>query len=318
LPTIKELTNKLKNLQNTKKITAAMKMVAASKLRRAQEAIERTRPYRAELTKLLSDLQSAVAGEDLPEEAAVWLDPRPVKHVSIVLFTSDKGLCGAFNNSLIRTFERVVGIRPMDATTEARTGFVELRSRVDGGIRYTVHFAGRRGYDAFRTKISGTGIVGEWYQDAVAKPSLANARPIADQLIQEYLDGKTDEIWVVNNRFQSALTQTPQAIKVFPTKTESVKSSNSPILFDPPPGDRPLQADPAVHPLPDPERAPRKRRRRTGRAHDRHGQRHAQRPGNDRQEHPPEEPGSPGPDHDRTCRDHRRRRIHPLKGTQPT
>jgi F-type H+-transporting ATPase subunit gamma len=235
LPTIKELTNKLKNLQNTKKITAAMKMVAASKLRRAQEAIERTRPYRAELTKLLSDLQSAVAGEDLPEEAAVWLDPRPVKHVSIVLFTSDKGLCGAFNNSLIRTFERVVGIRQMDATTESRTGFVELRSRVDGGIRYTVHFAGRRGYDAFRTKISGTGNVGEWYQDAVAKPSLANARPIADQLIQEYLDGRTDEIWVVNNRFQSALTQTPQAIKVFPTKTESVKSSNSPILFDPPP-----------------------------------------------------------------------------------
>lgn len=235
MPTIKELTNKLKNLQNTKKITAAMKMVAASKLRRAQEAIERTRPYRAELTKLLSDLQSAVAGEDLPEEAAVWLDPRPVKHVSIVLFTSDKGLCGAFNNSLIRTFERVVGIRQMDPVTESRTGFVELRSRVDGGIRYTVHFAGRRGYDAFRTKISGTGNVGEWYQDAVAKPSLANARPIADQLIQEYLDGRTDEIWVVNNRFQSALTQTPQALKVFPTKTESVKSSNTPILFDPPP-----------------------------------------------------------------------------------
>jgi len=235
LPTIKELTNKLKNLQNTKKITAAMKMVAASKLRRAQEAIERTRPYRAELTMLLSDLQSAVAGEDLPEEAAVWLDPRPVKHVSIVLFTSDKGLCGAFNNSLIRTFERVVGIRQMDPTTESRTGFVELRSRVEANIRYTVHFAGRRGYDAFRTKISGNGVVGEWYQDAVAKPSLANARPIADQLIQEYLEGKTDEIWVVNNRFQSALTQTPQALKVFPTKTESVKSSNAPILFDPPP-----------------------------------------------------------------------------------
>jgi F-type H+-transporting ATPase subunit gamma len=235
LPTIKELTNKLKNLQNTKKITAAMKMVAASKLRRAQEAIERTRPYRAELTRLLSDLQSAVAGEDLPEEAAVWLDPRPVKHVSIVLFTSDKGLCGAFNNGLIRTFERVVGIRQMDAATEARTGFVELRARVESNVRYTVHFAGRRGYDAFRAKISGNGTVGEWYQDAVAKPSLANARPIADRLIQEYLEGKTDEIWVVNNRFQSALTQIPQAIKVFPAKTESVKSSNTPILFDPPP-----------------------------------------------------------------------------------
>jgi F-type H+-transporting ATPase subunit gamma len=235
LPTIKELTNKLKNLQNTKKITAAMKMVAASKLRRAQEAIERTRPYRAELTRLLSDLQSAVAGQDLPEEAAVWLDPRPVRHVSIVLFTSDKGLCGAFNNGLIRTFERVLGIRPMDAATEARTGFVELRSHVRSGVRYTVHFAGRRGYDAFRNRISGTGTAGEWYPEAVSRPSLANARPIADQLIEAYLAGKTDEIWVVNNRFQSALTQTPQAVKIFPTKTESVKSSDNPILFDPPP-----------------------------------------------------------------------------------
>lgn len=235
MPTIKELTNKLKNLQNTKKITAAMKMVAASKLRRAQEAIERTRPYRAELTRLLSDLQSAVAGQDLPEEAAVWLDPRPVKHVSIVLFTSDKGLCGAFNNGLIRTFERVVGIRPMDPATESRTGFVELRSHVEAGTAYTVHFAGRRGFDAFRLKIHGNGKVGEWYQEAVSKPSLAHARPIADQLIQEYLDGRTDEIWVVNNRFQSALTQIPQAVKVFPTKTETVKTSNTPILFDPPP-----------------------------------------------------------------------------------
>ena len=234
MPTIKELTNKLKNLQNTKKITSAMKMVAASKLRRAQEAIERTRPYRAELTRLLSDLQSAVAGEELPEEAAVWLDPRPVKHVSIVLFTSDKGLCGAFNNGLIRTFERVVGIRPMDPSTESRTGFVELRSRVDAKVAYTVHFAGRRGYDAFRSKIRAEHI-GEWFTDAVAHPSLAHARPIADRLIQEFLDGKTDEIWVVNNRFQSALTQIPQAVKVFPTKTESVKPSNTPILFDPPP-----------------------------------------------------------------------------------
>lgn len=75
MPTIKELTNRLKNLQNTKKITAAMKMVSASKLRRAQEAIERTRPYRAELTKLLSDLQNAVAGQDLPKKPPSGSNP---------------------------------------------------------------------------------------------------------------------------------------------------------------------------------------------------------------------------------------------------
>ncbi|MBK8804966.1 MAG: F0F1 ATP synthase subunit gamma [Fibrobacteres bacterium] len=234
MPTIKELTNKLKNLQNTKKITAAMKMVAASKLRRAQEAIERTRPYRHELTTLLSDLQSAIAGQDLPEEAAVWLSPRPVKHVSVVLFTSDKGLCGAFNNGLIRVFERVVGIRPMDAGTEARPGFSELRARI-GATAFTVHFAGRRGWDAFRTKLPAKENVGEWYQEAVARPSLANARPIADQLIRDYLEGRTDEIWVVNNRFQSALTQIPQANKIFPTTPKASKTSNQPILFNPPP-----------------------------------------------------------------------------------
>lgn len=234
MPTIKELSNKLKNLQNTKKITAAMKMVAASKLRRAQEAIERTRPYRHELTTLLADLQSAVAGQELPEEAAVWLTPRPVKHVSIVLFTSDKGLCGAFNNSLIRAFERVVGIRPMDSATESKAGFAELASRL-AGVSYSVHFAGRRGYDAFRSKLPRKESVGEWYHDAVARPSLAQARPIADRLIKDFLDGRTDEIWVVDNRFQSALTQTPQAVKIFPTAPQATKSSNKPILFNPPP-----------------------------------------------------------------------------------
>ncbi|HNY29738.1 MAG TPA: ATP synthase F1 subunit gamma [Fibrobacteria bacterium] len=234
MPTIKELTNKLKNLQNTKKITAAMKMVAASKLRRAQEAIERTRPYRHELTTLLADLQSAVAGQELPDEASLWLTPRPVKHVSIVLFTSDKGLCGAFNNGLIRTFERVVGIRPMDAVTASRTGFTELSERL-ANTPFTVHFAGRRGWDAFRSKLHGRDAVGDWYQDAVARPSLAHARPIADRLIKDFLEGRTDEVWVVNNRFQSALTQTPQAIRIFPTVQNASKSSNKPILFDPPP-----------------------------------------------------------------------------------
>ena len=235
MPTIKELTNKLKNLQNTKKITAAMKMVAASKLRRAQVAIERTRPYRAELAALLSDMQSRVAGEDLPEDVSPWLAPRPLKHLSVVLFTSDKGLCAAFNNGLIRAFERAIGSRPMDAVTGSRPGFSELRGRIASGIPFTVHFAGRRGWDAFRAKLPDSSL-GQWFPEAVAKPSLAAARPISDRLIQDYLDGKTDELWIVNNSFQSALTQTPQAMRLFPAShSVSLPSSNSPVLFDPPP-----------------------------------------------------------------------------------
>jgi F-type H+-transporting ATPase subunit gamma len=237
LPTIKELTGRIKNLQNTKKITAAQKMVAASKLRRAQESIERTRPYRSELTALLSDLQTRVSGEDIPDEAAAWLKPRKARHVSIVLFTSDRGLCGSFNNGLIRSFERVLGLRPFDASAAEKAGFPRLHELVEGKVAYTVHFAGRRGWDAFRPKL-GTSL-GQWFQDSVAHPSLASARPIADRLIQDYLDGKTDEIWVVNNRFQSALTQIPQAIQIFPAaKSEGNRaSSTTPVLYTPTPAE---------------------------------------------------------------------------------
>jgi len=234
VPTIKELTGKLKNLQNTKKITAAMKMVAASKLRRSQEAIERTRPYRSELTALLADFQAQVAGEDLPDDVSPWLVARPVKHVTIVLFTSDKGLCGAFNNGLVRTFERVVGLRPMDALTESRTGFSDLRERIASGTRYTVHFAGRRGYDALRSRLGDH--VGTWFAHATAKPSLAESRPISERVIGDFVAGTTDEIWLVNNQFQSALTQIPQAIRVFPArKVGGGKAVTKPVLFDPPP-----------------------------------------------------------------------------------
>jgi F-type H+-transporting ATPase subunit gamma len=236
LPTIKELTGRIKNLQNTKKITSAQKMVAASKLRRAQESIERTRPYRFELTALLSDLQTRVSREDIPDDAAIWLKRRTTKHVSIVLFTSDRGLCGSFNNGLIRSFERVLGLRPFDAAAAEKEGFSQLHERIESKVAYTVHFAGRRGWDAFRPKL-GTSL-GHWFQDAVAHPSLANARPIADRLIQNYLDGETDEIWVVNNRFQSALTQIPQAIQVFPAaKSEGKTVSVAPVLYDPAPAE---------------------------------------------------------------------------------
>lgn len=236
MPTIKELTGKLKNLQNTKKITAAMKMVAASKLRRSQEAIERTRPYRSELKTLLADFQAMVAGEDLPEDLSPWLQPRTVKHVSIVLFTSDKGLCGAFNNGLVRTFERVAGLRPMDGQTESRTGFSELRSRLASGTSYTVHFAGRRGYDAFRSRLGDH--VGHWFPHAASRPSFTEAREIAERLIGDFLAGRTDELWLVNNQFQSALTQVPQALRVFPAaKVEGGTVTTKPVLFDPPPAE---------------------------------------------------------------------------------
>jgi len=154
-----------------------------------------------------------------------------------VLFTSDKGLCGAFNNGLIRAFERILGLRPMDAATEGRPGFAELHARLSKGTPCTIHFAGRRGWDALKGKLPASSL-GQWFQEAVARPSLSTARPIAERLIQDFLDGKTDELWLVNNSFQSALTQTPQALQLFPSAVTSAEhASAAPVLFEPPPAE---------------------------------------------------------------------------------
>jgi len=232
LPSIKELNNKLKNYQNTKKITSAMKLVAASKLRRAQEAIERTRPYRAELTGLLADLHGSLVGADIDPVVAPWLAPREIRHVSVVVFTSDKGLCGSFNNGLIRTVEKGLGLRPNDLDPEQFKEFVDLEGLIAKGVKVKVFFAGKKAYESLRSKLSGERL-GELFQGVTYKPSLAESRKISDRLIEDYLGGKTDAIYIAVNQFVSPLTQIPQLQRVFPSAPSAGKGKTKSVLFDP-------------------------------------------------------------------------------------
>jgi F-type H+-transporting ATPase subunit gamma len=230
LPSIKELNNKLKNYQSTKKITSAQKLVAASKLRRAQEAIERTRPYRAELTGLLADLQSSLAGADFDPSISPWLSPREVHHASIVVFTSDRGLCGSFNNGLSRTVEKAVGLRPNDLDPSG--DFFALSELVAKGMDFTLHFAGKKGFESMRSHLPEQKR-GELFAGVTSKPSFAESRKISDRLIGDYLAGRTDAIFLAVNRFVSPLTQIPQLIRVFPSAPEAAGSKTKSVLFDP-------------------------------------------------------------------------------------
>ena len=228
MPNTKELNNKLKNYQSTKKITSAQKLVAASKLRRAQEAIERTRPYRAELTGLLADLQSSLAGAD--PSISPWLSPREIRHVSIVVFTSDKGLCGSFNHGLSRTLEKAIGLRANDLAPS--DDFFALSEMVGKGVDFTIHFAGKKGFESMHNHLPAQKL-GDLFKGVTARPSFAESRKISSRLIDDYLTSKTDAIFLAVNHFVSPLTQVPQLIRVFPSVPDAAGTKTKSVLFDP-------------------------------------------------------------------------------------
>src|SRR5580658_2791423 len=112
MPSLKAIRKRIQSVKNTRKITKALKLVAAAKLRRAQEAIIAARPYSAALGKVVGEL-SAVAGRDAHE----LFEDRPLKRASIVTITADRGLAGAFNSNVIKAVERHVSGQ-LEATTD--------------------------------------------------------------------------------------------------------------------------------------------------------------------------------------------------------
>lgn len=182
---IKELRLRIKALKNTSKITAAMKMVSAAKLKRAQDAYTRAKPYaeRMEetLDRVLADLES-------PEHPL--LEVRDVKRTRYVVVTSDRGLAGAFNNSLLRAFAR----RPADTAHVDALGL------------------GRRARDF----IARSETVEAAALEASNTPTYANATAIANALMEDFLDGKVDRVVLVYNRFNSVISQTPVFVPLLP------------------------------------------------------------------------------------------------------
>ncbi len=182
---IKELRLRIKALKNTSKITAAMKMVSAAKLKRAQDAYTRAKPYAERMEEAVSRVLSALESPEHP-----LLQVRDVKRVRYVVVSSDRGLAGAFNNGLLRAFAR----RPADAVPAEALGL------------------GRRA----REFIARSPRLDAVTPEAANAPTYANAEAIAQALTRDFLDGKADKVVLVYNRFNSVISQTPVFVPLLP------------------------------------------------------------------------------------------------------
>jgi F-type H+-transporting ATPase subunit gamma len=206
MPNLKDLRKRVGSVRSTQQITKAMKMVAAARLRRAQEAAERARPYAAKL----SDMFTAVV-TGLSDEAHPLLARRDERRVDFVLITSDRGLCGGYNANLLR---RAEGFR---------------REYADKHLEMLL--VGRKGLDYFRRRdvkpmAEHTGV-----QQA---PLTEVAGAMAERVTTRFAEGETDAVYLLYSRFQSAISQVPTVVRLLPVEAPTDVATPVEYLFEPP------------------------------------------------------------------------------------
>lgn len=206
MATLREIRQRIGGIKNIQKITKAMKMVASAKLRRAQESILSTRPYAQKLGGLLSHLVSKLDPSMHPLFAT-----RDVRSVALVVITSDRGLCGAFNTNILRS-----------ATQEIERLKAELGPSGTGVRLVTI---GKKGSDFF-TKRGYT--VADKYPGVFSNLHWGVARTIMEKLTASYLDGTVDQVVVLYNEFKSVIQQRIVKEQLLPVPPEQLQESDAP------------------------------------------------------------------------------------------
>ncbi len=190
MPTLRDIRKRLKAIQSTKKITAAMKMVAAAKMRKVQDRMLNFRPYSARMQTVLSDL-AKVAERELHPLLAL----RPRKTVEVVVITSDKGLCGAFNTNILKNAYKYIN---------------ELKHN---GSEISLSIVGRKSRDFFRRR--NVPMRNSWV-GLSGRISYANAQEIGGNLAEGYTGETFDEVVVIYNEFKSLISQKVTMMKLLP------------------------------------------------------------------------------------------------------
>ncbi len=215
MATLRETRNRIVSIRNTSKITQAMRMVAAAKLRRAQDAITSARPYANQLQKILSNLAKAETDFVHP-----YFESREtVNSVVLIVVSSDRGLCGAFNTNLLR----------------AATHRMEELKKQNPGVKIGIVPVGRRAVSAM-SKQSHEII--EKYSDIFLKLDFNTAMQISEQASNAFLAGRVDRVEVVYNEFVSVIRQvvrTMQLLPIAPTATEVTADKERAVdyIFEP-------------------------------------------------------------------------------------
>jgi len=190
MATLRDIRKRLKAIQSTKKITAAMKMVAAAKMRKVQDRMLNFRPYASRMGTVLTDLAKVAEREIHP-----LLALRLKKKVEVVVITSDKGLCGAFNTNILKAANNYIS---------------GLKKE---GIELTLSVVGRKARDFFKRR--NIPMRNAWV-GLSGRISYTNAQEIAGSLIEGYTGETFDEVVVIYNEFKSMIAQKVTIMKLLP------------------------------------------------------------------------------------------------------
>jgi F-type H+-transporting ATPase subunit gamma len=219
MPSLKDLKNKIASVKNTRKITKAMQMVSAAKLRRAQDAAEAARPYAERMTAVVGGLAASV-GQSASAPRLLAGTGADRVHLLVVM-TSERGLCGGFNSTIVRL---------------ARTKANEL---IAAGKTVKILTVGKKGREQMRRDFAAN-LVGHVDLSEVKRVGYANAQAIAQDILARFEGGEFDVATIFYNRFQSVISQVPTELQVIPAKFEGGAAN---ALYDYEPSEEAILAD---------------------------------------------------------------------------
>ena len=209
---LKEIRTRITSVNSTMQITSAMKMVSAAKLKRAQNAVTQMRPYAEKLQEILSNVSGSIDTADNP-----YIKEREEKNILIVALTSNRGLCGGFNNNVIKQVKKLVSEY--------------------GASNVTVLPVGKKVNDAFKKEayLSGDDLPGNT-AELWDNLSYENIAPFTEHLMASFSDGSYDKILVVYNSFKNAAVQilkSEQLLPIVKTEASQEATSNTDYIFEP-------------------------------------------------------------------------------------
>ncbi len=208
MPSLRDIRNRIGSVRSTRQITKAMKMVSAAKLRRAQDAILKTRPYAQLLEQALGRVASRAAGEETV--AHPLLAPRAERNAEVVVITSDRGLAGGFNSNVARRTQRF------------------MTENGDRFERVALATIGRKGRDFFRARKIA---VRKDFPGVHAALAYEKAEAIAQEYRERYLAGEVDAVFLCYNEFKSAIAQRPVVVQLLPIETAPADANAAAIDF---------------------------------------------------------------------------------------
>ena len=205
MATLKEVQTKIGGVKKTSQITSAMNMVAAAKLRGAQEKMENFRPYTEKFNQAMSNLSGNMESGQFP-----LMEVRDVQTVELVIVTSDRGLCGSFNSNIIKLAEK-------------------LMAEYEGaGKKVTLVCVGKKGNMYFRK----TGKVRKAYPDIMGTFQMFNARAIAQDVAANFIAGEADKVHVLYGKFMSVAVQKPAEEVMLPVQPDATETETATTAGD--------------------------------------------------------------------------------------